>query len=88
MNLGGRQVNCPICGEEMISGEVCISGLGGTIYWVPKDFSNKHWSKTTQLKTTIEKEGGVIVSKPMTNISDPLVAYNCLKCRNVVINYK
>lgn len=81
-------MNCPYCGNLMEEGEISITGgFGGTIYWVPKGYTDKHWSKMTQLPRTIEKEGGFIISGQTTNVSESLVAYQCPQCKKIIISY-
>lgn len=81
-------MDCPYCGKPLEEGEISITGgFGGTIYWVPKGYTDKHWAKMTQLPRTIKKEGGVIISGQTTNVSEPLVAYQCPHCKKVIIDY-
>ena len=80
-------MNCPYCGKPMEEGEISITGGCGTIYWVSKGYTDKYWSKTTQLPRTIKKEGGFIISAQTSNISEPLVAYQCPQCKKIIISY-
>jgi hypothetical protein len=71
----------------MEKGKCSISGLGGTIYWVPENYMKKHFFKLTQFKKAIEKDGGIIISKQTTNVSETLVAYHCKNCKKIVLDY-
>ena len=69
----------------MILGEV-QSGNGSMIYWQP-DEATKEINKMRYTKRSVEKHGGIILSKHQYNISDPLVAYKCSNCQKIIIKY-
>lgn len=79
-------MKCPYCNADIAKGEISNS-LGGSIYWIPEQYLHKHMFRLLQLKSRIKKNGGVILSKEVTNISNPLTAYHCIQCKKVIIEY-
>lgn len=65
-------MDCSFCGRQMEKGEISITGVGGTIYWVPENYMEKHPFKTCQIPHTIKKSGGVIIDCIRTSVRVPM----------------
>lgn len=78
---------CPICNENMENGIINIpSGMKNPINLYPYDvFMQKAFMPFT--KKGIEKAGGVVLLIDQSLMMPHINAYNCRKCRKIIIDY-
>lgn len=82
----GVKMNCPYCNQLLTKGEI-LSQQGSMIYWQPEN-SVQGLNKLRFTQRGVKKYGGIILSKFQINIiEDCLIAYNCLECKKVIIDY-
>lgn len=76
---------CPNCNEEMEKGVIVVYD---TFYtrWFSKDIFMKKTCLPISKKST-EKAGGIVLPVDQSCMISHINAYNCKKCRKIIIDY-
>ncbi|MDE6004130.1 MAG: hypothetical protein K2G88_01935 [Oscillospiraceae bacterium] len=72
---------CPYCKQEMIQGNL-IGTNGYFVYWLPKEYYNKH-TFLPITKKKIEEAGGVIIHTNYLTAT-PDYFYVCKNCKKMI----